>query len=129
MRAPRAGRGASARVFVYGTLLRGESNHRLLAKARFVGEGRTRPEFRLHHLGGFPALVAGGVHAVEGEVYEVDEATLAALDALEGHPRFYRRVPISMEDGASVEAYLLRAEQVEGRPVIDSGSWRLRPRE
>ena len=71
----------------------------------------------------------GGEHAVAGEVYEVDEATLAALDRLEGHPRFYRRTRIALEDGAAVETYLLAPEQVEGRPVIDSGNWRARRKE
>ena len=62
-------------------------------------------------------------------MYEVDEATLAALDRLEGHPRFYRRTRIALEDGAAVETYLLPPEQVEGRPVIASGNWRSRRKE
>jgi gamma-glutamylcyclotransferase (GGCT)/AIG2-like uncharacterized protein YtfP len=129
MNAPRSQRGAPTRVFVYGTLLAGESNHRLLARARLVAAARTKPGFELRDLGPFPALVRGGAHAVTGEVYEVDEPTLAALDRLEGHPRFYRRARIALEDGAVVETYLLAPEQVEGRPVIDSGSWRARRKE
>ena len=73
--------------------------------------------------------MSGGAYAVAGEVYEVDEATLAALDRLEGHPRFYRRTRIALEDGAAVETYLLPPEQVEGRPVIASGNWRSRRKE
>jgi gamma-glutamylaminecyclotransferase len=46
-----------------------------------------------------------------------------------GHPRFYRRTRIALEDGAAVETYLLAPEQVEGRPVIDSGNWRARRKE
>jgi gamma-glutamylcyclotransferase (GGCT)/AIG2-like uncharacterized protein YtfP len=64
-----------------------------------------------------------------GEVYEVDAPTLARLDALEGHPRFYRRTRIALEDGAKVETYLLTPEQVEGRRVIASGNWRSRRKE
>jgi gamma-glutamylaminecyclotransferase len=122
--APRSQRRAPTRVFVYGTLLAGEPNHRLLTGARLVAEARTKPAFELRDLGPFPGLVSGGAHAVAGEVYEVDEATLAALDRLEGHPRFYRRTRIALEDGAAVETYLLAPEQVEGRPVIASGNWR-----
>jgi gamma-glutamylcyclotransferase (GGCT)/AIG2-like uncharacterized protein YtfP len=114
----------STRVFVYGTLLRGEGNHRLLARARLLREARTEATFELRDLGAFPGLVRGGAHAVAGEVYEVDADTLAALDRLEGHPRFYRRTLIALADGERVEAYLLAPEQVDGCPVIASGSWR-----
>lgn len=129
MNAPKGQRGAPTRVFVYGTLLAGEPNHRLLTDARLIAEARTKPAFELRDLGAFPGLVRGGEHAVAGEVYEVDAATLAALDRLEGHPRFYRRTRIALEDGATVETYLLAPEQVEGRPVIDSGNWRARRKE
>lgn len=112
-------------VFVYGTLLAGEPNHRYLRRARLVAEGLTRPQFTLYDLGAFPGLVRGGSHAVPGEVYEVDEPTLAALDLLEGHPEFYCRSTIALTTGVSVETYLLTARQVAGRPIIASGSWRL----
>ena len=111
------------RVFVYGTLLAGEPNHRLLTGARLVAEARTKPAFELRDLGAFPGLVRGGEHAVAGEVYEVDEATLAALDRLEGHPRFYERRTVRLEDGDEVAAYVLPIEQAHGRPRIPSGDW------
>jgi gamma-glutamylaminecyclotransferase len=114
------------RVFVYGTLLTGERNHHLLEGARRVAEARTQPAFTLHDFGPFPGLVAGGDHAVLGEVYEVDEPTLAALDRLEGHPSFYQRTSICLEDGRSVQAYVLRPDQVSHLPIIPSGSWRER---
>ena len=129
MNAPKGQRGAPTYVFVYGTLLAGEPNHRFLVGARLVAAARTKPAFELRDLGAFPGLVRGGAHAVAGEVYEVDEPTLAALDRLEGHPRFYRRSRIALEGGATVETYLLAPEQVEGLPVIDSGSWRARSKE
>ncbi len=113
-------------VFVYGTLLKGEPNHRLLADAALVGAALTEPVFYLVDLGPFPALVRGGAGAVVGEVYEVDRPTLARLDLLEGHPRFYRRQRIALDDGSQVETYVLSPEQVAGRPVIGSGNWRER---
>ena len=129
MTAPQRQQRATTRVFVYGTLLAGEGNHRLLATATLLGEARTEPAFELRDLGYFPGLVKGGACAVAGEVYEVDAPTLARLDALEGHPRFYRRTRIVLDDGAKVETYLLAPEQVEGRPVIPSGNWRSRRKE
>jgi gamma-glutamylcyclotransferase (GGCT)/AIG2-like uncharacterized protein YtfP len=78
-------------VFVYGTLRRGEPNHHLLDARMLLRAGRTEPRFTLVSLGAVPAMIDGGETAVAGEVYDVDAVTLAALDRLEGHPRFYRR--------------------------------------
>ncbi len=129
MNAPNRQQRATTRVFVYGTLLAGEPNHRVLGGAKLIAEARTEPAFELRDLGPFPGLVRGDEHAVGGEVYEVDAPTLARLDALEGHPRFYRRARIALEDRTIVETYLLTPEQVEGRPVIASGNWRSRRKE
>lgn len=114
------------RVFVYGTLLAGEANHGLLERARFVGEARTPAGYALHDLGAYPAMIAGGGDAVAGEVYEVDAATLAALDELEDHPAYYRRTVITLADGEAAATYLLAAADVDGYAVIASGSWRAR---
>ncbi len=120
---------ATTRVFVYGSLLSGEPNHRVLSRARRVGEARTAARFALHDLGAYPAMIDGGAHAIAGEVYDVDPKTLARLDVLEGHPRYYRRTAITLADGSSAETYLLTPAQVEGRPLIASGNWRERRRE
>ena len=42
--------------------------------------------------------------AVVGEVYVVDPLTLAALERLEGHSRFYQRQPIRLADGDNTPA-------------------------
>jgi gamma-glutamylaminecyclotransferase len=111
-------------VFVYGSLLKGEPNHRQLAASTFVRRARTSPAFILLDLGAFPALVSGGTTSVSGEVYDVDDITLAGLDRLEGHPRFYRRSEISLTDGTRLLAYLL-AEHRFRQPVIVGGDWRV----
>ncbi|MCC6649382.1 MAG: gamma-glutamylcyclotransferase [Polyangiaceae bacterium] len=121
--------GARVRVFVYGSLLAGEPNHRVLAGAALLGAATTTPTFTLYDLGAFPGLVACGEHVVAGEVYEVDAVGLAHLDRLEGHPSFYRRTPITLADGADVETYLLTRAQVAGRPVVTTGSWRVHRKE
>ncbi|MFP5502590.1 MAG: gamma-glutamylcyclotransferase family protein, partial [Candidatus Sericytochromatia bacterium] len=57
-------------------------------------------------------------------VYDVDQATLRDLDALEEYPDFCDRQPIRLEDGEEVLAYTLREDQVAGLPVIPSGDWK-----
>ena len=116
-------------VFVYGTLMTGEPNHRLLAHAQRVGHASTQPAYHLVDLGAFPALVPGGQTAVAGEVYSVDSPTLAALDRLEGHPRFYRRTPITLAGDRQALAYLQAPEQTQGCPHITSGDWRRHSKE
>jgi gamma-glutamylcyclotransferase (GGCT)/AIG2-like uncharacterized protein YtfP len=110
-------------IFVYGSLKRGESNHRLLARARFLGRAHTAPFFELYDLGAFPAMVAGGFTSVAGELYEVDEETLAAIDRLEGHPTLYRRTPTPLAEGGVADAYML-ARPWKDAQHLTSGSWR-----
>jgi gamma-glutamylcyclotransferase (GGCT)/AIG2-like uncharacterized protein YtfP len=110
------------RVFVYGTLLRGQVNHRLLAGAVCLGPHRTAPIFTLFNLGTYPGLVRGGTTAVAGEIYRIDGATLCRLDALEDYPRLYGRVLIPTRYGGTW-VYHYRG-RTAGRPVIPSGDWR-----
>jgi gamma-glutamylcyclotransferase (GGCT)/AIG2-like uncharacterized protein YtfP len=111
-------------VFVYGTLMRDEINHDLLIRARFVADARTEPCFELFDLGPFPAMSAGGQMVVLGELYAVDDATLARLDRLEGHPTLYQRTQIQLDDGQEVQAYLMDRARMRGRVLIALGDWR-----
>lgn len=93
-------------IFVYGTLKRGYGNHHLLETAEFVGCDQAPGIV----YGGHGAPVAqpcadGSERWIQGEVYHVDEKTLQRLDALEGHPRAYRRTPIVLRSGAIAEIY------------------------
>jgi gamma-glutamylaminecyclotransferase len=111
------------RVFVYGTLLAGERNHHVLGEAVCLGPARTAPAFELYDFGPYPGLVAGGKTRVVGEVYAVDDATLARLDWLEGYPHLYDRQVIDLEEGEAI-AYTVRADQVWGLPRVAHGDWR-----
>jgi gamma-glutamylaminecyclotransferase len=115
-------------VFVYGTLLRGEPNHELLSRSRFLGEARTEPSYTLVDMGAFPAMIHQGSTSVVGEVFEVTDDVLDALDELEGHPDWYTRTTITLSNGIVAETYLRDPAKFDGRPVIDSGSWRERRR-
>lgn len=88
-------------VFVYGTLKDGFGNNRLLKSAEFIGRACTVLPYVMLDTGGFPVVFQdGGKHNVSGEVYEVDDQTLAMLDRLEGHPSFYerRQIEVDVED-------------------------------
>lgn len=111
-------------LFVYGTLMRGESAHALLGPtARFIAEAQTEPRFTLLDMGEYPALVEGGTTAVRGELYEIDAALLESLDRYEDVPELYERRSIIM-GGRDALAYVLHPELARGVGVIASGDWR-----
>ncbi|NUP09883.1 MAG: gamma-glutamylcyclotransferase [Polyangiaceae bacterium] len=113
------------RLFVYGTLLRGEANHAIVARARFIAEAHTAPMFELLDLGEYPGLVAGGARSIAGEVYEIDPEDIAVVDEFEGHPDLFRREMIALSDGSSAFSYVL-ARRPAKSVVIVGDSWRTR---
>ena len=111
-------------LFTYGTLMRGERAESLLSSARFVGTGLTMAEFVLYDLGSFPALCRGGTTQVSGELYELNQTTLAAIDRYENCPNLYERISITVTTGQTAYTYLIRPEFLEGAVPIESGCWR-----
>lgn len=116
-------------VFVYGTLLSEMGNHYLLDKATYIGPANVPG---MLHASGIPFATynADASTHIEGELYKVDEVTLARLDRLESytpgkpaHPNWYDRIQIDTKDGMPVYMY-----HVEDPPRyaehVPSGSYR-----
>jgi len=110
---------ATLRLFVYGSLKRGQSNHSELGDARFLANVRTAPRFALREIAGFPAL-ASGERAIEGELFELPLSALPQLDEFEGGS--YERREIELEDGTCAITYWARSETA-GLPLAAT-SWR-----
>lgn len=100
-------------VFVYGTLRRGGSNGWRMEGGRHVGPARVRG--RLYFVDWYPGLVLDrGGGEVVGDLFEVDEALLAALDEFEGGSTEevdgaeYRRVKVEArsDDGEPLSAWV-----------------------
>jgi gamma-glutamylcyclotransferase (GGCT)/AIG2-like uncharacterized protein YtfP len=113
-------------VFVYGSLRRGQGNNWLLRSAQFAGNATVCG--KLYNLGGFPGLRIDDAEGdVVGEVWMVDDATLAALDRLEGvSAGFYerRKWRVRMEGRpASAWLYEITEDHIAGRPEIPGGDW------
>ncbi|MGV3491516.1 MAG: gamma-glutamylcyclotransferase family protein [Devosia sp.] len=113
-------------VFVYGTLKRGERNFGRMAGARFVGTAATRDAaFTLReydsvsHPGRItPDVSAGGVHRIAGELFEVDDQVLAALDRFERVGTDYERQAVALADGQVAQMYLRAANSLRpAKPV------------
>ncbi len=125
---------------VYGTLKSGHGNNRLLKTAKFIGQCLTVDKFVLMDFGGFPGLFpqTKGFEPtqVQGELWEMDDGdgTLDRLDALEGHPNWYRRTKIRVryEDPnpgtcegdleTTCEVYVLHNHKPHGTQCLD-GIW------
>lgn len=121
-------------VFVYGTLKRNQPNHHYLTNAQFVTEATCFQNFPLVIASKYniPFAIAkpGAGHVnrtirffsllvwsvsnlcflqrIKGELFTVDQETLAKLDKLENHPTLYVRQVQSFEtaDGKIVEAWI-----------------------
>jgi gamma-glutamylcyclotransferase (GGCT)/AIG2-like uncharacterized protein YtfP len=109
-------------IFVYGTLLQGESNHGLLAEAEFLGIDRLT-NAQLFDLGDYPMIVAGE-GLVLGEAYRISPAILQKLDILEEHPDYYQRGLVTLQSSRIAFTYWGRPDLVVGCPMIASGGWR-----
>jgi gamma-glutamylaminecyclotransferase len=115
-------------LFIYGTLKRNGSNHRHLVGQQFLGEARTSPGYRLYIVADYPGMVSDTAdqRGVSGELWAVDSAKLAELDAFEGVPeKLYRRAPISLisphQDQVAQTYLYLR--NTRGRQPIINGHW------
>ena len=127
----------TTRLFIYGTLKRGDCRAPLLADAAYLGQAVTTPRYKLYTHGPYPALVEAAAIgqpglAIHGELYEVDDATLARLDEEEGVDEgLYERRDIALHDGGvGVQAYFyLRPvdgmTDCEERWVVDQDQERL----
>lgn len=107
-------------VFVYGTLRRGEAHHEYLANCQCLGTFDTKPEYTLYDLGEYPGLVEGH-NTIAGEVYVIEDATLAQLDILEDVPVEYRREQI--ETCFGIAWIYLYQENAALQHEIASGDW------
>ena len=110
-------------VFVYGTLRKNGHYHHLIEQAEFVDTGSTLPHYRLIDLGSYPGLLKNGNTAVRGEVYRMNDATLADLDLLEEVPHLYFREEIYLDTGQKVWTYFLQPHQAVNYKEIPSGDY------
>lgn len=86
--------------------MQGMRNHQYLEKSTLKGSVDTKPEYELVTNGSIPAA-KNGSEAIKGELYEVDDETLASLDVLEEvDADLYDREEIELPDGTKAIAYL-----------------------
>lgn len=115
------------KVFVYGTLRKNYGNNVLLHSATFIGNATCNGT--MYSFGHFPYVcLSEQDKLVYGEVYEVDEDTLARLDRLEGHNEdnkessFYDRTLVHTSIGDAFIYHIEYRDNTKGLKV-ESGDW------
>ncbi|WP_028612310.1 gamma-glutamylcyclotransferase family protein [Paenibacillus harenae] len=119
------------KVFVYGTLRRGESNHSLLAPATCLAMTARMKGCLIDTGDGYPGLLEEDGEVI-GELYEVSDAELGKLDELEDYfgpddpGNLYNRVEVDVcTDRGSVKAWTyFYNRNCEGRHLLRFSDWK-----
>lgn len=115
---------APQHMFVYGTLKKGFFNHYILSdisKAFYCGEFLTKTaQYVMYDYGAFPIVskveIKGNI--LKGELYIVTPDIIRRMDKLEGHPWWYKRSRIILEDGTWAFTYLQPPEMTSDLPEV-----------
>jgi len=113
------------RLLVYGTLRKNGWNHHRLGPSQFIGEDSFTGSLWWNHAGGIPFAKAEGPEGsdvVHGEVFEVPSTFIPGLDALEGHPHWYKRTAVKLHGGGMAIAYIYQGS-VEGMLKVPDGRY------
>jgi gamma-glutamylcyclotransferase (GGCT)/AIG2-like uncharacterized protein YtfP len=113
-------------VFVFGTLKRSHSNHRVMGNHyTFLGAALTFEKYDMFDTG-FPVILENPEgRLVKGEAFLVPPAQLEALDRLEGEGRMYFRkvVKVSTDGIESMDCYIYVGNpeywrRLKGKPIM-----------
>ena len=109
------------KVFVYGTLMKGESNHGYLENSTLVSKATIRG-YEMYDVGFYPAIIHGD-SLIVGELYTVPLEDVPSIDMLEGEGSLYgkRCETVTDSDGneslAFVYVYLGEVSGLEKIPA------------
>lgn len=110
------------RIFVYGTLKKGGSNHQFLA-------GKTLERYSwvegwdLFNLGPYPCACKG-TGRIAVEAYIITPTDLYLLDELEGYPILYNRMEVVDTAGTKGLLYYMEEAPI-GASLIENGIWKV----
>ena len=109
---------STRKVFVYGTLMTGESNHLYLENSKCLGIAAIEG-YDMYNVGGwYPAIIPGNSRII-GELYEVPENDMPSIDMLEGEGSLYIR-KCEITTGNEMAYIYEYARDTEGLDKIDS---------
>lgn len=114
---------ATPLIFVYGTLRRGGTNHFRMAGMDFISSATVHG--MLYRVDWYPALILNpDAPMVRGEIYQINDTSLPALDEYEGAQ--YHRVRTTATDtrGQEHEVWIWEwIDSTETLQPIPDGDW------
>lgn len=118
------------KLFVYGTLCLGESNHHVLKGATRYSEKASIHAVMYDTGCGYPAVELSESSTVVGEIYEIPDHLWSALDELEGYSEnsktdLYNKVTVIAKMGLEeikTVVYTICDESMK-KKIIHSGDW------
>ncbi len=106
------------KIFVYGTLKKGFSNHHYLSDSKFLGDAETVEKYVMYIKDNIPFVSEREkVSRIQGEIYSVTKNTLKRIDLLEENTLWYNRKEVKVKFKKSckiVEAWLYFNEYEKG---------------
>lgn len=107
------------KVFVYGTLMKGDRNADILEGQNYLGQTQTlHPQFKMIEKRSSsapgaltPGVLENGTSHIAGECYEINQATFEMLDALEELDNKYKRVQIDLLNFGQAWIYILLKQE------------------
>lgn len=113
------------KVFVYGTLKKGQGLSRALDTSKFIREDETTDKMCMLNLHAYPGVVREPkLSTIKGELYEVDDETFKTLDHIEGYPRLYTRQEIKLRSNETAWIYIYNHKNGKvSYNAIENGIW------
>jgi gamma-glutamylcyclotransferase (GGCT)/AIG2-like uncharacterized protein YtfP len=111
------------RLFVYGTMMSGQRDHAVVERFECVGCVQTKPLYTLVDIDRYAALTSEGTTSIHGELYLLDEASLALVDRACGAPHLFHRKTLSLLDDTPAESHFMTMEQLRGKRRLPTGNW------
>jgi gamma-glutamylaminecyclotransferase len=116
-------------LFVYGTLKRRHGNHGFISTAggEFFGWDTISGPYKMVSAGGFPIVYEDkkfDIRPVYGELWRIPADKITAIDALEGHPRWYKRYKLRTDYRQErAWMYIQPAPEEFHRDVLEHNMW------
>ena len=95
------------KVFVYGTLLKGNSRAHVLKDSILLGTDELEG-FVMYDLGQYPGIIAKEGYSIKGEVYQINKVVLKELDIIESVGQLYNRMTVNLKSGTQAFTYVYR---------------------